>query len=80
MSGLNYLKLVIFVILPNLTMPLNATTPSKISWENPDEVDGPLTGRELTDGKRFRTLTAYVGQRGLICCTDSLTLYQTTKF
>ena len=39
MSGLNYKKLgstlVTFVILPNLTTPLNATTPSKISGENP---------------------------------------------
>ena len=40
MSCLNYLKLgstlsKIFVILPNLTMPLNATAPSKISGENP---------------------------------------------
>ena len=25
-----------FVILPNLTTPLNATTPSKISGENPE--------------------------------------------
>ena len=35
MSGFNYLKLgrVTFVILPNLTTQLNATTPSKISGE-----------------------------------------------
>ena len=41
MSGLNYITLgstlsnINFVILPNLTTPLNATTPSKIFGENP---------------------------------------------
>ena len=37
-----------FVILPNLTMPLNATKPSKISGENPgiDSLSYSLHGKE----------------------------------
>ena len=95
MSGLNYLKLdstlsnicntTPFVILPSLKMPLNVTTPSKISGEkNPEQYTNIIVYMSVVNSciKWFwkKKVLMPAAFENLFSCSLSITFYQTTEF